>query len=57
MKKNYEKPVTISYDLEHSAFPAALAGGAAIAAGYAIGRSVANMVKAAPVIKLKELSR
>lgn len=57
MKKAYEKPLAVNYDLERSAFPAALVAGAGLAAGYAIGRSVANAVKAAPVIKLKQFSR
>lgn len=57
MKKTYEKPIAVNYDIERCAFPAALAAGFGLAAGYAIGRSVANAMKAAPVIKLKQFSR
>lgn len=55
MKKIYEKPFVISHSLENSAIPASVAAGLSMAAGYAIGRAVATGMKAAPIIKLKEI--
>ena len=57
MKKIYEKPVTVSCDLEQGAFPAAALAAGGMLAGYAVGRAVTNMSRATPVIKLKELRR
>ena len=56
MKKVYQKPVVINFDLENPAIPSALGVGAALVGGYAVGRAVHNMMKAAPVIKMKGMN-
>lgn len=56
MKKFYKKPLAVNHDVEKNVFPA-LAGALGAVAGYSIGRAVATSMKAAPVIKLKQLGR
>lgn len=54
MKKSYVKPAAMCFDMEKSAFPVA---GLALVGGYAVGRAVAHVMKASPVVKLKKLGR
>lgn len=56
MKKAYKKPGVSNFELGKSLFPA-LAAGAALAGGYAIGRAVKSAMEAAPVIKLGALNK
>lgn len=57
MKKTYKKPLAVNYDLGRCVFPAALAIGGALVGGYALGRTVAKALEAAPIIKLKTIER
>ena len=57
MKKSYKKPLTISHSLENKEIQAFPAEGLALVAGYAVGRAVSNMMKAAPVIGLEKFGR
>ena len=56
MKKSYKRPLVVNCDIERNVLPV-LAGALGAVAGYSIGRSVATSMKAAPVIRLKELGR
>ena len=59
MKKTYVQPMVVSYQTieEEGVVPlAAMAGGAALLAGYAAGRAVTNMMKARPLSKLPNMN-